>query len=494
MPEPRPVIVGVAQFNPRTAGSSETPEPMEMLARAARDAAEDSGAPALLGRLDALAVVNILSWHYQNPPDALAARLGVSPARKIYTSIGGNTPQYLVNQFAREIAAGRMRAAMVAGVEAMYTMRRAGERGGIRWDSALGKGSPELMGDPRPGTNAYEERYGARMPVQIYPMFENARRAHHRWSLDEHRERLGRMCAAMTRVAADNPHAWFRTERSAGEIATPSAANRIICFPYTKLMNAIMDVDLSAALIITSDIEARRAGVRPERMVYLHAAADATDRWFISERANYHESPGLARAAMGALEGAGVDVGEVGFFDFYSCFPVAVGFAMDALGLSPADPRGVTVTGGLPYAGGPGNNYVTHSIAAMTERLRKNPGSRGMVTALGWYFTKHAAALYSSAPPERSFVYRAFAEPPPGADAIEVVENAEGPATVETYTVEHDRAGEPAHGIVVGRLAGGARFFAGVPREILSAMEREEFVGRRGRVRAANGLNLFESA
>jgi acetyl-CoA C-acetyltransferase len=492
MPEPRPVIVGVAQFNPRNAATPDTPEPIEMMARAARSAADDSGAPAILDRLDALAVVNILSWQCQNPPDALAARLGINPARKIYTSIGGNTPQYLVNQFAREIAAGRMRAAMVAGVEVMYTARRAAARGGARWDSALGKGDPELMGDPRAGTNAYEERYGARLPVQIYPLFENARRAHHRWTLDEHRAHLGRMCAAMTRVAANNPHAWFRTERSADEIATPSPANRVICFPYTKLMNAIIDVDLSAALIIASDVEARRAGIAPERMVYLHAAADATDRWFVSERAYYHESPGLALSAKAALEGAGVAAGEIGFFDFYSCFPVAVGFAMDALGIAPADPRGVTVTGGLPYAGGPGNNYVTHSIAAMTQRLRENPGSRGMVTGLGWYFTKHAAAIYSSAPPERPFAYRAFPEPPPGVDAIEVIENAEGPSAVETYTVEHDRDGAPAHGIVVGRLAGGARFFAGVPREILPAMEREEFVGRRGRVRVANGLNLFE--
>ena len=494
MREPLPVIVGSAQFNPRNAAMSETPEPLEMMVRAARGAVEDSGAPAILNKLDAIAVVNILSWHYQNAPDALAARLGVNPARKIYTSIGGNTPQYLVNQFAREIAAGRMRAAMVAGVEVMYTMRRAAARGGLGWNSALGKGDPELMGDPRPGTNAYEERYGARMPVQIYPMFENARRAHHRWTLDEHRERLGQTCAAMTRVAAKNPHAWFRTERSAAEIATPSPANRIICFPYTKLMNAIMDVDLSAALVITSDVEARRAGIASERMVYLHAAADATDRWFISERANYHESPGLARAAKAALKGAALDVEEIGFFDFYSCFPVAVGFATDALGIAPDDPRGITVTGGLPYAGGPGNNYVTHSIAAMTERLRKSPGSTGMVTGLGWYFTKHAAAIYSSAPPERPFAYSVFPEPTPDSNAVSVVENAEGQARVETYTVEHDRAGEPAHGIVIGRLADGARFFAGVPREILPAMEREEFVGRRGRVRVAGGLNLFEPA
>lgn len=490
MPGTHPVIAGVAQFNPRAVGISESPEPLAMMERVVRAAAEDSVAPDLLKSIDVVAVVNVTSARYQNAPDALASRLGMTLARKITTTFGGNTPQYLVNYFAREIAAGRIRGAIVVGAEAIYTVRHAAKSGGVKWNFSQGSGEPEVLGDPRMGTKAYEERHGARMPIQIYPMFENAYRARRGWSLAEHRERMGQLCASMTRVAAANRYAWFQKERTATEIATPTAENRIICFPYTKMMNAIMEVDLAAAVILVSDNEARRLGVPEDKRVYVHAASDATDGWWISERESLAKSPTLHNCVNAALSGAAISAGQVSHFDFYSCFPIAVELAMDAVGMSLGDPRGVTVTGGLPNAGGPANNYVTHSIAAMTERLRAHPGQFGMTTGLGWYFTKHAAAIYNTRPPERDFAYQAFTEPK--TPSVPAVEDPQGPATVETYTVAHDRAGEPAEGVIAGRLTTGERFFARAPREILGAMEREEFVGRAGAVKCVGGVNIFD--
>ena len=490
MPGPRPVIAGVAQFNPKAAGLAEAPEPLAMMETVARAAAEDSGAPDILNSIDALAVVSIISARYRNAPDALASRLGINPKRKLTTTFGGNTPQYLVNHFAEDIAAGKIRAAMVIGAEAMHTARRAMKTGGVKWNLAQGNGAPEVVGDPRMGTNAYEQRYGARMPIQVYPMFENAFRARHGWPLDAHRERIAKICASLTRVAAKNPYAWFPRELTAAQIATITPDNRMICFPYTKVMNAIMEVDLAAGVIVAGESEARRIGVPANKLVYVHAAADGTDRWWISERESFAQAPMLDHCINTAIEGAGIGAGDIAQFDFYSCFPIALEMAMEAVGMEPGDPRGVTVTGGLPNAGGPANNYVTHSIAAMTERLRAHPGDFGMTTGLGWYFTKHGAAVYSTRPPERDFQHRAFKEPEH--PAVTPIENAQGAATLETYTVEHDRAGAPTEAIVAGRLESGQRFFARAPDEILGAMEREEFVGRRGRVKNLDGVNLFE--
>ncbi len=492
MPQPQPVIAGVAQFNPRAAGMPEAPEPLAMLEKVARGAAEDSGSKRLLDSIDVLAVVNVVSARYQNSPDALAAQLGINPPRKLTTTFGGNTPQTLVNYLAREIAAGKIRAAMVVGAEAIYTARHAAKSGGVKWNFARGTGEPEVFGDARLGTNAYEERHGAKLPIHIYPMFENAYRARNGWSLAEHRERMGKICAAMTAVAAQNPYAWFPRQRTASEITTVTPDNRIICFPYTKLMNAIMEVDLAAGVILARADEARRAGVPAEKLVYIHAVADATDSWWISERDSFARPTMLNNCISAALDGAHVSSAQVSHFDFYSCFPIAVELAMEAAGLVSDDPRGPTVTGGLPFAGGPANNYVSHSIAAMTGRLRTHRGQFGMTTGLGWYFTKHGAAIYSTRPPERELQSQVFKEPERG--TVVSVEQAEGPATVETYTVEHDRSGAASAGIVVGRLAGGERFFARAPREVLNDMEREEFVGRRGRVRNADGVNLFEPA
>ncbi len=490
MPQPLPVIAGVAQFNARAAGLPEAPEPLAMLERVARGAAEDSGSQRILDSIDVLAVVNVVSARYQNAPDALASQLGIAPRRKLSTTFGGNTPQTLINYLARQITAGKIRAAMVVGAEAIYSARHAAKSGGVKWNFARGSGEPEVFGDSRMGTNAYEERHGAKLPIHIYPMFENAYRARNGWSLAQHRERMGKLWAAMTAVAAHNPYAWFPKQRNASEITTVTSDNRIICFPYTKMMNAIMEVDLAAGLIIASADEARRAAVPAEKLVYIHSVADATDSWWISERDSFARPTMLNNCISAALDGAMISSAQVSHFDFYSCFPIAVEFAMEAAGLVSDDPRGPTVTGGLPFAGGPANNYVSHSIAAMTGRLRAHPGQFGMTTGLGWYFTKHGAAIYSTRIPERELQSQVFKEPERG--AVIAVEQAEGPATVETYTVEHDRSGEPSAGIVVGRLAGGERFFARAPREVLKVIEREEFVGRRGRVRNADGVNLFE--
>ena len=490
MPGPYPVIAGVAQFNPRAAGLAEAPEPLAMMETVARAAAEDCGAPDLLKSIDAVGVLSMMSARYRNAPDALASRLGIDPRRKLTTTYGGNTPQYLVNHFCNEIAAGKIRSAMVIGAEAIHTARRAAKSGGVKWNMAQGDGAPEVVGDPRMGTNAYEDRYGARMPIQVYPMFENAFRARHRWPLGEHRERIAKICASMTKVAAKNPYAWFPRELTPEQIGTVTSDNRMICFPYTKVMNAIMEVDLAAGVILTSDIEARRLGVSADKLVYVHGASDATDTWWISGRKSLAHAPMLDQCVNAALDGAAIGAREISHFDFYSCFPIALEMAMEAVGMELGDPRGVTVTGGLPNAGGPANNYVTHSIAAMTERLRAHRGEFGMTTGLGWYFTKHGAAVYSTRPPERDFQYRAFKEPEH--PAVTAIENAEGAATIETYTVEHDRTGAPTAAIIAGRLESGQRFFARAPHEILAAMEREEFVGRRGRARNLDGVNLFD--
>ena len=493
MSQHSPVIIGVAQFNPRNAGIAPAPEPLEMMAQVARSAAEDSGAPDVLDSLDAIAVVNVLSFHYKNAPNALAARLKIQPREQLYTTISGSSPLYAMNYLAGEIAAGRMRAAMVAGAESFHTLRRAMKQGGVKWGAIGGDGEPTIIGDPRSGSAPIEEKYGMRLPTLVYPLFENARRARHGWSIAEHREKLGKLCSTMTRVAAKNPYAWFPEEHTAEQITATSGDNRIICFPYPKLMNAIMDVDLAAAIILTSEEEARRLKVPADKMVYLAASADASeDPFFAYERESFHSSPALERTAKRSLELAQIAVSEVSYFDFYSCFPSAVGLALDALALDQDDPRGVTVTGGLPYAGGPASNYCGHSAAAMVERLRANPGKIGMVTGLGWYFTKHAALILSSAEPRKPFASEHDGKPARQASPVRVIEQAAGAGTIETYTVVHGRDGEPSEGMVIGRLDDGSRFLAKTPREILAAMEQEEFVGRRGKVRTAEGFNLFD--
>jgi acetyl-CoA C-acetyltransferase len=201
-----PVLVGAGQMTQRDVEPAEALAPVDLMAEAARRSADDAGiTKQLLARLDIVAVVNVIGWNYANAPGLLAERLGAHPAAELYTTVGGNTPQFLVNDIARRIAAGRARFALIAGAEAVRTLQRArAAKVRLQWASG-GQGQPQVVGEDRPGTNDHEMAHGLVLPTAIYPLFENALRAHNGLDLDAHRRQLGELCSRMSAVAADNP-------------------------------------------------------------------------------------------------------------------------------------------------------------------------------------------------------------------------------------------------------------------------------------------------
>ncbi|MEQ8695344.1 MAG: acetyl-CoA acetyltransferase, partial [Bauldia litoralis] len=251
-------------------------------------------------------------------------------------------------------------------------------------------------------------------------------------------------------------------------------------------MNANAFIDQSAAVILTSAAKARALGVPQDRWVYLHGTADAYDHWHISDRIDFHSSPAMRIVAEETFEMAGVALDDLDFLDLYSCFPSAVEIACQEMGIREDDPRGLTVTGGFPYFGGPGNNYVTHSIAEMTAKLRSRPGSMGMVTANGNYVTKQSAGIYSTRPREKPFAPRdpkTYQARIDDAKGPATTETPAGAAQVETYAVMHDRKG-PSFAILFGRQADGKRFIANAPEDpgLLLDMCRRDYLGAAGRV------------
>jgi acetyl-CoA C-acetyltransferase len=495
MDERAPIIVGVGQVTQRP--DTERPrEPLALIAEAARLAERDANAGDIILEIDSLRVINHLSWPSKAPAHDLANALAVAPREAIYTAVGGNTPQWQVNEVADAIHRRDINVALIAGAEAVYSARRARTKGvDLGWSP---RGNPPAdVGDTRPGSTDHEIKHGALLPTSIYPLFENALRHHYGRTIPDHQAALGELFAPFTQVAAANPYAWFREARTAHQIATPTADNRYIGFPYTKTMNAIMDVDQGAALIMTSVETARRLNIPEDRWVYLWGGAEATDHWYIRERENFHSSPAIRAAGEATFQAAGVTVGEINHFDIYSCFPSAVQIARDELGIAQADPRPLTVTGGLPYFGGAGNNYVTHSIANMVEKLRADRGAIGLVTANGWYVTKHAAGVYSTDPPRNVWLRPDPKTTQSTVDARPkpvVTDEPSGTATIETYTVTFNRDGAPEQGIIIGRDAQDRRFIANTPpeRRLLETMTKEPTIGTKGTVTSANGANTFK--
>ena len=490
------VLVGVGQCVQRDARPEHARDPVALMADAARLAADDAAlGPRLFDELSLVATVDTFAWQPASAPGLVAEAIGAKPSRLVHSTVGGNTPQAYVNWLAGEIRAGRAGACLITGANVVASMMKA-RAAGVRlaWPTG-GNGAPERFGENRPGGTDDENAHGLFLPATTYPLFENALRARRGLSIDEHNLAIGRMFSRFTDVAARNPYAWFPTPRTAEELVTPAENNRRVAFPYTKYLNAVMAVDQAAAVVLMSVAEAKRLGVPEDRFVwFLGGGAASEDPWNVSERPRFDACPAMKFAADQALARAGLEVDELSFFDLYSCFPVAVELACEGLGIAEDDPRGLTLTGGLPYFGGPGNNYTLHGIAAMVEALRTKPGASGLVTGNGWYLTKHSAGVYSSAPPSRS----ARPEPPESAGKhdgapLAVAKEPNGPAVVETYTIVCGKSGEPETGIVLGRLSSGERFLAHTPedRALFEEWMSSEAVGRRGTVTAASPVNTF---
>ena len=461
-----------------------------MWEQVARDAAADTGADAssVLGALESIDIVYSQSWQYDDAVARLAERIGASPARRRYSGIGGSVPLVLATEVAEEIRAGHLDLALITGAEALATVRRlkkAGEK--PQWSFRPAEKRPFPMDmdfDPSEITHAVFEAY------LTFALFDNARRAHLGRGLDEHRARLGRVLAPMTEIAAASPYAWFPVARSADEIVTATPDNRMVAYPYTKLMTAIMDVDMAAALVLASAAKADALGIPEERRVYLRGSGYAEDPPHVAGHPELWRSPAMAAAAGAALAGAGIGTDDVAHFDLYSCFASSVCFALDALGISEDDTRALTQTGGLPYHGGPGSNYMTHSLAAMVETLRRDPGSYGVTSGVGMHMQKHAYGVWSTDP--------GTGAPAPGAgglpaaaDPVAIVESPEGDATVAAYSVLHGRDGGPERALLICNLPARARCYALLDGDAaaLADAEAEELIGRTVTLAPADGIN-----
>ena len=360
-------------------------------------------------------------------------------------------------------------------------------------------GEPELIGDPRRGWNDHEDKHNMRAAIAMYPLFENAIRGARGRTIEQHMPIIGELMAGFARVAAANPLATRREGRTGQQLVTVDDENRWIGFPYPRFLNSNAFIDQAAAVVMTSVKVARELGIPDSKWVFLHGCADGHDHWYVSDRINLYSSPAIRAASRLALSMAGRSIADFTFLDLYSCFSSAVEIGCQEMGLAEDDPRGLTVTGGLPFFGGPGNNYVTHSISEMVRRVRSKPGSFGLVTANGNYVTKHSFGVYSTTPVKGSWARESPSVLQAQLDALPkapFTETPKGSARIETYTVMHGRSG-PDYALIYGRLdATGERFLANSLPDVAAMwdLQNRESLGRAGTVGQVDGRNVFVAA
>jgi acetyl-CoA C-acetyltransferase len=483
--DPRtPVIVGVGQHLQRIDDPLQALAPAPFIAEAIRIASRDAGL-ASIPDVDSLRVVGFLSWRYRDPARFIAEELGISTRETVITSMGGNSPQSLMNATALEIQSGSFDLVVLCGGETSRTRKRARSANiDLPWPNVPEDIAPtRVMGEQLVMNHEYEISRQIVAPVQVYPIFESALRASAGRSIPDHNRRLGELWSRFSSVAASNPYAWIRTPLTPDEIITPSPRNRMIGLPYTKVMNSNNDVDQSAAIIMCSVARAQSLGIPRDRWVFPISGTDCHEHKYVSMRQTFHETPAIRLGGRLALELAETSIDDIDIIDLYSCFPSAVQLGAESLGLS-LD-RQLTRTGGLSFAGGPWNNYVMHAIATVVGELRERPGEKGLIWANGGYATKHAFGVYSATPPTSGFRH---ANPQDRIDALPKrnildVGASQGPATIEGYTVMHDREGRPERAIATVLDDNGDRAW-GVSddHDTTSAMCEGEWVGRRIRL------------
>ena len=497
-----PVIVGVGQVVDRESGSTDL-SPLSLALEASKRALTDSGVTGVAAHIDTLVFVRINSdsipghdgpfGRCDNLPAAVAQRLGAAPERHIYSAVGGQTPQQLVNELGAQIASGDITMALLTGAEAIAAMKRA-QRGGqtLDWsltvDAALddrGFG-PELI-------TPDEIAGGMGNPPQVYATFEHAWRAARGHTLDEQHAHMARLFAPFSQVASDNPYAQFPVRRSEEFLSTESDDNYRIADPYLKWHVAQDAVNQGAAVLLTSVGKAEALGIPREHWVFPQGGADTMDK-LVSRRPRLDASIAMQAAGEAALAQAGVDMAAIDHLDLYSCFPCAVQFACDALGIDAAS-RTLTQTGGLPFFGGAGNNYSMHAIASMVETLRNDPGSLGLVLANGGFLSKESVGVYGTQPnpawqPVDNRAAQLRIDSQPDVPQASAPASGEMSGVIESYSVLFVKR-EPLFGYVFARNDEG-RFLARTDsRDVEAAMRLldGDSIGREIRVEATPKRN-----
>jgi acetyl-CoA C-acetyltransferase len=457
MPQPSarvPVIVGIGELTDKPQDQGNGLEPLEILERCSRLAEDDAGQRCLRS-VDTVRVVNQISWRYSDLPGLLARRLRLRSVETIYGPPGGESPVRMLVDAAVDIAAGDSELALLCGAEAIksaFSHRTAGKA--PHW-------TPEDPDVRLPVAEDYVSRQAARYglvnPVDVYPLYENATRACWKLSASEAAAESSVLWERMAQIAAQNPYAWSGRPRSAAEIRSPEGGNRLIAYPYPKLQVAQIGVNQGAAVLVTHLEAARHWGIPEDRLIYIWSGVGAQEPQDFLQRDRYDHSPAMQTVLQNTLRLNDLEVNDIDLYELYSCFPCVPKLARRALGLSPD--ISPSVTGGLSFFGGPGNNYMTHAICAMVRALRTGKPRKGLLYGNGEFVTKHHAAVVSTTPPPHSPENRSLQhEVDTAYGAVpSLLENYEGPCTIETYTVTYTPKGTLDRGTVIARTPRGDR-------------------------------------
>ncbi|MHA1150411.1 MAG: hypothetical protein ACTSR8_19505 [Promethearchaeota archaeon] len=479
-----PVIVGAAQFtNPKDAPNRM--DPLRLMEISCKKAFKDTGSERLKDFIDSLYVSHMFSWSYRDIPGELSNLLEIYPKGQYYMFVGGNIPQRVINRSANEIALGKIKGSLMTGAEAFYSLNMM-KHGIVKgdWPRKKNPKAIEEFDIKDLGSTEFENFHYFGRAADVYALFETSLRAFLGRSIEDHRIQMGKLLEHLANVAKSNPYAWKREGFSKTTDTIASENNRYICHPYTKRMIAYHYVDQTSAVIMTSKAIAKELNIDKRKWVYPMGGADLKNIRYVTQRPKLHTAPALKKASQLALTQAGITLNDINAFDIYSCFPCMVEIACQELGIPENDERNLTITGGLPFFGGPMHNYSMHAIVTAVTLIRENPDIKILITANGGYNSKHSVGVYGSVPGKEPWGMRDDSHVQKMIDSKaleEPVTQYNGIMIIDGYTIMYKTDGTPKRALVIGFAERNRRTLAVIEDKVerIKELEQVDLIGKK---------------
>ena len=470
----KPVLVGIGSLQQK--GSfAELDEALILMEKVTLDAIEDTQAPAIKNFIDEIQVPKGY-WAYRDPGKWIAEKNGFAGARTSVTKIGV-LQQNLINSACKKIIKGEIRASLIVGGEARFKKIQALKEG-------LDFEEMQLLVNPDHYVKAKDDLYVAEeidalgmMAVGYYAIIESAMRYKNNRSIEKHEQFLGDTYARFSRIAAQNPHAWNQKVFTSEEIQNPSSKNQRIAYPYNKLHNSSWNVNQASALILTSEEIANKLNIPISQRVYPLISSETNHMIGVIQRPDITYPIGLQLASNFLLETARKNKIYPSLYELYSCFPVAVQLFSESLNVPENTDK--TITGGMPFAGGPLNNYMLHATAQMLMKIRKNTNEIGLITGVSGMMTKQALAIWGKEPVMDFESMDVTAEAEKLEIPVPMSDLKQGNAKIIGCTTLYEKI-NPSKAVFYAEDSQVHRLvLTSTDNEIINKVEEEEFVGKK---------------
>ena len=427
----RSVVIGVSAIQQK--GDFENlDEALFLMDQAVKEALSDSGNKSIKDHIDEIRIPKGF-WRYRDPGKWIAKNNDFKTIPTTYVTKIGVLQQNLINEACLKIENGEINASIILGGEARYKQLRSVIEKKEYFETKLDenpdfyiKAKEDLYGDEE------LEELGA-MAVGYYATMETALRKNDNENIEEHQNNIASMYEEFSKVASNNEDAWLDHPYSKKEILETSKKNKMLAYPYNKLHCTSWNVNQSAALIICSEELANKLEIDNKKRVYPISSSENNHMIAIQQRPKLYESLGMIYAAKSInrmMEQLDI---RLDAYDLYSCFPAAVKMFSKSLELGSEIPK--TITGSMPYAGGPLNSFVIHSTVKMIQKIRALEARHGLVTGVSGMMTKQSFCVWGKEYQER-FIFDDVTEKAKlDEKPVELSNIAEGEGEIIGYTI-----------------------------------------------------------